>query len=162
MILFHLFCLLINSFIHRRDLFSLHPSILAFRTASFFLSPTATPQANQCRMARRPSLLVIILLMYLFIHPSIFTRNSGWFSGSPRSLGSFPPNTGEVLTDVGQIGRAPEKPNCCNHIYLALICVFDILSQRPDNQSVGRAKPRAVKPRCLARAMLNTQHLGPP
>ncbi|KAL7369904.1 hypothetical protein ABVT39_013000 [Epinephelus coioides] len=50
----------------------------------------------------------------------------------------------------------------CNHIYLALICVFDILPQRPGNQSAGRAEPRAVKTRHSARAMLNTQHLGLP
>lgn len=90
MILFHLFCLLINSFIHRRDLFSLHPSILAFRTASLFLSPTATPQANQCRMARRPSLLVIILLMYLFIHPTIFTREQWVVFRKPPQPWIFP------------------------------------------------------------------------
>ncbi|CAK6970851.1 Hypothetical predicted protein [Scomber scombrus] len=37
---------------------------------------------------------------------------------------------------LDRLGRAAGgKLNCSNHIYLALICVFDILSQRPDNQS---------------------------
>lgn len=63
---------------------------------------------------------------------------------------------------MSEIGWAGEKLNWRNHIYLALICMFDILSQRLHNQSVGRAEPLTVKTRCLARAMLNTQHLGLP
>lgn len=59
-------------------------------------------------------------ISHLFIHPSIhFTLTSGWFSGSPAALALSLQTHVEVLTDVGQIGRAVEKLNCCNHIYLA-------------------------------------------
>lgn len=49
-----------------------------------------------------------------------------------------------------------------NHTHLALICLFDISSQRSDNRGEDQTEPRAVKSRRSARAMLNTQHLGPP
>lgn len=147
-----------------RFLLSFLPCLL---TDSFFHSFIHSPVHDELiSVSRHPSLLSPVSSEYYScIYPSVhlFYFTSGWFSGSPPSAGSFPPNsTGEVLTDVGQISRASQKPNCCNHIYLALISMFDILSQQPDNRSVARAGPRAVKTRRSARAMLNTHHLGPP
>lgn len=107
-----------------------------------------------------PSFPFFQYISHLFIHPSIyFTLTGGWFSGSPAALDLSLQTQGRCWPML-EIGRAAEKLNCRNHVCLALICMFDILSQRLDNQSVGRAEPLTVKTRCLARAMLNTQHLG--
>lgn len=155
-----LICPSVHSFFHKTAPLPLIPCFFPSLPDSFVHLLIRVKLITRALALHLPSLYIYI--SHLFIHPSVFCFNQWVVFRKSFSLECFPPNTAEVLTDTGRIGRAVEKPNCCNHIYLALICVFDMLSQRPDNRSVGRAEPRAVKTRRSARAMLNTQHLGPP
>lgn len=65
----------------------------------------------------------------------------------------FSPSISFFLETVG--GSQTDKPESCHNVDSALIRAFDV-----SRQSARRGKPRAVKTRRAARAILNTRHLG--